>query len=349
VHSSSLHPWQHEHAFGQRVRKAGERRTAVVTALTAAMMVVEIGAGLAFASMALLADGLHMASHAAALGLALAAYVYARRHADDRRFTFGTGKVNALAGYSSAVVLALVAAWMAVESCIRLVQPRPIDFDQAIPVAILGLVVNLVSLLVLRDHGDHDHHHAHAQGHAHAHDGHGHGHAHADARHHHGEDHGHGHRAAPVRGEDHNLRGAYLHVLADALTSLLAIGSLGAGAMLGWLWPDAAVGLLGAALVGRWALGLMRDSSGVLLDREAPAVVQEQVRRAIERDGDSKVADLHVWSVGPDGWAAALSVVAHHPRAPEEYRADIPHAARVLHTTIEVHRCAETDRHPTLS
>jgi cation diffusion facilitator family transporter len=245
----------------------------------------------------------------------VAAYVYTRRHAHDRRFTFGTGKVNALAGYSSAVVLALFALLMVWESGNRLLLPRPIDFDQAILVACLGLAVNLGSMLLLR--------------------GEPHWHAAADADHHHD-----GARGLDHHARDHNLRGAYLHVLADALTSVLAIVSLGAGKMLGWSWPDAVVGLLGAVLVGRWALGLARDSGGVLLDREAPAAVREQIRRAIETE-DSRVADLHVWSVGMHGYAAAVSVVAHSPRPPEDYKAKLPASARVVHATVEVHRCED--------
>jgi cation diffusion facilitator family transporter len=311
VHTRSLQPWQHDHAFGQSVRRVGERRTLSVALLTASMMVVEIVAGIAFGSMALLADGLHMASHAAALALAVAAYVYARRHAHDRRFTFGTGKVNAIAGYSSALVLALFALLMAWQSGERLLHPNPIDFDLAILVAAAGLAVNLASMLMLRGEDDH---------HARAHDS-----SHAGEAH----------------GADHNIRGAYLHVLADALTSVLAIAALGAGKMLGWAWLDPVVGILGAAVVSRWAWGLARDSADVLLDREAPAAVQDHVRRAIEADGDSKVADLHVWSVGPSGYATALTVVAHRPRSPEEYKAFIPPAARVVHATIEVHRCGD--------
>lgn len=278
MHTHSLAPWQHDHAFGQQVRRAGERRTFAVVLLTAAMMAVEIGAGLAFGSMALLADGLHMGSHAAALGLAVVAYVYARRHAEDQVFTFGTGKVNALAGYSSALLLVLFAAAMAWESGNRLLQPQPIAFDEAILVALLGLAVNLVSLLMLRD------------------------------------------------------------AFADATTSLLAIAALALGRTYGWTWPDAAVGLVGALLVGRWAWGLVRDSGGVLLDVQAPAEVHDRIRHAIER-GDDRVADLHVWSLGGDGYAAALSVVAHHPRSPEAYKAMIPASARVLHATVEVHHC----------
>jgi cation diffusion facilitator family transporter len=213
-------------------------------------------------------------------------------------------------------VLALFALLMVWESSKRLLLPRPIDFDQAILVACLGLAVNLGSMLLLR--GEHHHHAA------------------ADEDRDDDGAHDHHHHAT-----DHNLRGAYLHVLADALTSVLAIAALGAGKMLGWAWLDPVVGILGAAVVSRWAWGLARDSAGVLLDREAPAAVQNHLRRAIEADGDSKVADLHVWSVGASGYATALTVVAHRPRSPEEYKAFIPAAARVVHATIEVHRCGD--------
>ena len=319
MHSDSLQPWQHDHAFGQRVPQAGERRTLLVTLLTTAMMVVEIVAGIAFGSMALLADGLHMASHASALGLAVIAYVYARRHADDRRFTFGTGKVNAIAGYSSALVLAVFALLMAWQSGERLLQPMPIAFNEAIMVAVMGLGVNLTSILMLRG-GDNHHGHSHDHPNHHAHD--------------HDREHVWG-----MHRDDHNLRGAYLHVLADALTSVLAIAALVAGKMLDWSWLDPVVGLLGAVLVSRWAWGLAGDSAAVLLDREAPTALREQIRTAMEKDGDTRVADLHVWSVGQYGYAAALSIVAHRPRTAEEYKGMIPARARVVHATVEVHRC----------
>lgn len=334
MHSHSLRPWQHDHTFGQEIRRPAERRTLAVVVLTAATMLVEIVSGLVFGSMALLADGLHMGSHAAALGLSVAAYVYARRHAADRRFSFGTGKVGALAGYSSALLLAAIALLMAAESVGRLLTPQPIDFDQALLVAVLGLVVNGASLRIL--HGTDAGASAFTAGH-----GHGRAHPHAQSHgHSHGHDDGNEHPAGPAAAHsaDHNFRGAYLHVLADALTSLLAIAALGSGAVLGWLWPDAAVGLLGSLLVGRWAWGLVRDSAGVLLDRDAPLHLQERVRRAIEADGDARVADLHVWSVGTTGYAAALSVVAHAPRTADDYRAALPDG--IVHATIEIHHCA---------
>lgn len=336
MHTRSLTPWQHDHAFGQEVRHSGERRTLAVAGLTAITMLIEIVAGIAFGSMALLADGLHMASHTVALGLAVVAYVYARRHAADRRFTFGTGKVNVLAGYSSALLLGLFALAMAWESGVRLLQPQPIAFTEAILVALLGLAVNLASLAMLRD--SHDHHHP-ADHHPGSHDP-GTGAAHSHSPHHHRHDDGHAHG----HGEDHNLRGAYLHVLADATTSLLAIAALLLGSQFGWTWPDAAVGLIGAVLVGRWAWGLLRHSGGVLLDVQAPALLQERIRAAVEQ-GDDRIADLHVWSMGPTGWAAAMTVVAHEPAEPDVYRARIPAAANIVHATVEVQWC-RTGRSP---
>ncbi len=328
MHTRSLIPWQHDHAFGQQARQSGERRTLAVAGLTAITMLVEIGAGIAFGSMALLADGLHMASHTVALGLAVAAYVYARRHAADRRFTFGTGKVNVLAGYSSALLLGLFALAMAWESGVRLLQPQPIAFAEAILVALLGLAVNLASLVLLRDAPDHHHREEHHHGSA----GRDAGAADLHSPYH------HEHRVADGHGEDHNLRGAYLHVLADATTSLLAIAALLLGSQFGWTWPDAAVGLIGAVMVGRWAWGLLRHSGGVLLDVQAPALLQERIRTAVEQ-GDDRIADLHVWSMGPTGWAAAMTVVAHEPAEPDVYRARIPAEANIVHATVEVQWC----------
>lgn len=328
MHTHSIEPWEHRHVFDQDRRHGGERRVLIVACLTAAMMAVEIAGGVAFGSMALLADGLHMGSHFAALGIAYAAYVYARRHADDSRFSFGTGKVNALAGYSSAVLLLVFALIMAGESMIRLFDPVPIAFGDALLVAVLGLVVNGVSALML---GQAD---ATSWTSAH-HDDHGHGPVRGDHNHGHGrhDHHHHGHHH-----HDHNLRGAYLHVLADALTSILAILALLGGKYLGWMWLDATIGIVGAGLVLFWAAGLARGSGSVLLDREGPNAVVDQVRAAIER-GDTRVADLHVWSLGTAGYAAALSVVSDAPLPVDEYKRCIPASARIVHATIEVHRC----------
>ncbi len=322
MHEANLATWQHGHSFGLDRRRPGERRTLIVALLTAVTMVVEIVAGIAFGSMALLADGLHMASHTVALGLAVFAYVYCRRHAGDSRFTFGTGKINSLGGYSSALLLAGFAVYMVVESVSRMLTPVPILFDAAIAVAVIGLVVNGVSVLILnvRDHaGDHD-----ANSHRHGPEAHGHSHGHS-----------HGHA-------DHNLRGAYLHVLADALTSLLAIVALLAGKYLGAVWMDPAMGIVGAFLVGRWAWGLLRDSSHTLLDRQAPATVRNSVRQSIERFRDTRIVDLHVWSIGPGLFAAELAVVSHEPEDPSVYK-ELLADAGLAHVTVEVHRCPGDD------
>jgi cation diffusion facilitator family transporter len=317
MHQTNLATWQHSHAFGLDQRKTGESRTLAVAILTAVTMVVEVVAGLAFGSMALLADGLHMASHATALGIAVLVYVYARRRAGDSRFAFGTGKVNALGGYTSALLLTGFALYMAVESAVRFLAPMPIAFDQAIFVAVVGLLVNGVSVAILgvRHHGD-------------GHDRHG---DHYDHRRH---DHLHNHH----RGHDHNLRGAYLHVLADALTSVLAIVALVAGKYAGAVWLDPAMGLVGALLVGRWAWGLIRDSSQTLLDRQAPAALCNAIRRSIDSCQDTRVADLHVWSIGPGLYAAELAIVSHDPAPPSTYKRLLPEGA-LAHVTIEVHRC----------
>ena len=320
MHETNLADWEHSHSLGLDRRQPGERRTLTVALLTAVTMVVEVVAGLAFGSMALLADGLHMASHAVALSLAVFAYIYCRRHAGDPRFAFGTGKVNSLGGYTSALLLAGFAIYMAVESVSRLMAPVPIVFDAAIVVAVIGLIVNGVSVFIL------DVRH---QAPKHETDAHGHGpEVHA---HHHGHGHSHGH-------QDHNLRGAYLHVLADALTSLLAIVALLAGKYLGMVWMDPAMGIVGAILVGRWAYGLLRDSGHTLLDRQAPAAVQDSIRRSVERFRDTRVVDLHVWSIGPGLFAAELAVVSHEPEEPSVYK-ELLSDADLAHVTIEVHRC----------
>jgi cation diffusion facilitator family transporter len=313
MHQTNLATWQHSHAFGLDQRKPGEHRTLAVAILTAATMVLEVVAGLAFGSMALLADGLHMASHATALGIAVLVYVYARRRAGDSRFAFGTGKVNALGGYTSALLLTGFALYMAIESVMRFVAPVPIAFDQAIFVAIVGLLVNGISVALLGVAHDGDGRHRHDD--------------YYDDRHH---DHHHG--------QDHNLRGAYLHVLADALTSVLAIVALVAGKYAGAVGLDPVMGVVGALLVGRWAWRLIRDSSQTLLDRQAPAALCSAIRRSIESWQDTSVADLHVWSIGPGLYAAELAVVSHDPAPPSTYKRLLPEGA-LAHVTVEVHRC----------
>lgn len=308
MHLNALAHWQHDHSFNQEKPRSGERRTILVIALTAGMMVAEIVAGLALGSMALLADGFHMASHAAALSITAAAYIFARRHARDRSWSFGTGKVNALGGFTSAVVLVIVALFMTWESIERFFQPVPIVFDLALVVAFLGLAVNAVSAWILNPHD-------HGEGGSHAHDR------------------GHG---------DHNLRAAYLHVLADAVTSVLAIVALLAGKFYGLVWMDPLMGVVGAILVARWAWCLLRDSGRVLLDREAPQELRAAVMERIEGGGDDRVVDLHLWSIGPQIYAAILSVVSHDPKSPEDYKARLPDGMGIVHATVEVHHCRQS-------
>jgi cation diffusion facilitator family transporter len=350
MQDDALARWRHDHSFGQDRRRPGENRTRLVIAITATMMVVEIAAGALFGSMALLADGLHMASHAVALGINAYAYAYARRHAHDASYSFGTGKVNTLGGFTGAVLLAAFALLMASESVQRLVVPVPIAFDQAIGVAVLGLVVNGISMLILghtHEHGHAAHRHGrHAGEHDHTHaDGHdepGHGRDHADA-----QGHGRGdgrlavHALHPAAGHDHNLISAYLHVLADALTSLLAIVALLAAKYLGLTWMDPFMGLVGAALVARWSIGLLRATSGLLLDRSAAPEACAAVREAIERVDGNRVVDLHLWCIGLDLYSAALTVVTPAPRSPEHYKALLPERLNIVHATIEVHAHGE--------
>lgn len=297
---------RHDHVFGQDRTRPGERRTRIVIALTAVTMVVEIGAGLVFGSMALLADGLHMASHAAALGVSAFAYAWVRRHAGDPQYSFGAGKMNALAGFSGAILLAGFAVLMAWESVERLFQPVPVAFAQAIAVAVLGLCVNAVSAWILVRGG--------GESHAHGHDGHGHHH-------------------------DHNLRSAYLHVLADALTSLLAIVALAGGAFFGWAFLDPAMGIVGAVIVTRWSAGLLVESGRVLLDRQAPASVCDRIRQIVESRSGDRVADLHVWQVAPGGWAAIVTVVSDEPLTPDGYRSLLPVDLGLTHVTVEIVPC----------
>jgi len=307
MHNQQIHLWQHDHSFDQGAQRPGERPMLFVIALTAVTMVVEVVAGLMYGSMALLADGLHMASHAVALGISFAAYIYVRARAHDRRFSFGTGKVNSMAGFASALLLAVFAFGMVWESVDRFFNPTQIVFNQAIVVAIAGLIVNGVSMAILARGHDHSHHAAHG--------------------HHH--DHG-----------DHNLKSAYLHVLADALTSVLAIGALLSGKFLGLGWMDPLMGIIGAILIARWAVQLIMQSGGVLLDRQVPEM-EGTVREALERDGDDRVADLHIWEIGPNIRAAALSIVTHDPKSPEFYKKLLPASAGIVHSTVEVHRCRE--------
>jgi cation diffusion facilitator family transporter len=334
MHTRQLSNWTHDHVFNQHERRAGESRTIAIVVLTAVMMVIEIAAGVMFGSMALLADGLHMASHATALGIAVFAYVVSRRLAMDRRFAFGVGKINSLAGFASAVLLLGFALFMAVESTQRLIHPLAISFDNALLVAVLGLVVNGVSAWVLMStpHG-HDHSNASNDEHDHEHEHH----HHHDQHHEHGHDHEHERH----HGHDHNLRAAYMHVIADALTSLLAIVALLAGKYRGANWLDPAMGLVGAALVARWSYGLIRDTAQVLLDRQVEDPRLDALRDAIEGTSTDRVTDLHLWTIGHGIFATEMAVVSDTPRPPEYYKSLIPSSLNIVHASVEVHRCQD--------
>ncbi len=306
MNHESLQPYCHGHDFLGASQERHERRTRLVIALTAVMMVVEITAGVIFGSMALLADGWHMASHAAALSITALGYWLARRHAGDPRFCFGTGKVGELAGFASALLLGFIAVFMAYESVVRLIDPVTIAFNQAILVAVVGLVVNLVSALMLRD--DHGHSHAHDHG-----------------------DHNHGHEV------DHNLQSAYMHVVADALTSLLAIGALATGKFLGWVWMDPVMGIVGSLVIARWAWGLLRDTGQVLLDVNPLPGLAEEIRATLqERPGD-EVTDLHLWRLGPGHLGAIVSLVSGDPQPTAYYRGLLAGHPEISHLTVEVH------------
>lgn len=305
----------HDHFFLGTDHQRNERKVWLVIALTASMMLVEIVAGTIYGSMALVADGWHMSTHAGAMLITALAYRFARKHASNPRFTFGTGKLGDLAGFASAIVLALIALLIVWESLLRLTQPIHIDFNQAIAVAAVGLVVNLVCAWLLKD--DHAHH----------------GHHHHDHDHHHGHDDHH----APGKSRDNNLRAAYIHVMADALTSVLAIVALLVGRGYGWLWADPVMGVVGALVIARWSWGLIQDSGSVLLDAAAEGEeVRQEICEAIEPTG-SQVTDLHVWQVGPGHFAAIVSLVTHAPKEPAHYKALLAPIHELSHVTIEVH------------
>ena len=293
----------HEHVFLGSSHEENARRTLWVVLLTLVMMVAEIAAGYLTGSMALLADGFHMATHAGALGIAAAAYAYAKRHARSPRFSFGTGKVGDLGGFASALILALVSLGIAVESVMRLLEPAEVQFGTATLIAIVGLVVNIVSALLL--------------GHGHSHD--------------HDHDHDHDHHHS---GHDNNLQSAYVHVLADALTSVLAIAALLAGRYLGWVWLDPVMGIVGAIVIARWAWSLMGVTAGVLLDQTDEHVAAE-IRELIEQAGDARITDLHVWRVGPEAHAAIVSVVGSSTTDADGIRERLKPVHEVSHLTVE--------------
>ncbi|MDY7559665.1 CDF family Co(II)/Ni(II) efflux transporter DmeF [Pseudomonas sp. 10B1] len=299
----------HDHVFLGAAHDENAQRTLWVVALTVVMMVGEITAGYLTGSMALLADGFHMATHAGALGIAAAAYSYAKRNAASARYSFGTGKVGDLGGFASALILGLVSIGIGFESVLRLFEPTQVQFGTATLIAIVGLAVNIVSALLLS--GSHGHHH-HEHGHDHGHDAHGHG----------------------AHSQDNNLRSAYVHVLADALTSILAIAALLAGRYLGWVWLDPAMGVVGALVIARWAWTLMRDTAGVLLDKTDDPVAQE-IREILSETDDATITDLHVWRVGPEARAAIVSVLGSPAINADIIRQRLAPVHEVTHLTVE--------------
>lgn len=310
MHQTQHAQFQHSHDFVHDFSRA-EKRTRVVIAITAAMMLLEITAGILSHSMALLADGWHMSTHVIAFVMAAIAYHFTRRHANDARFSFGTGKIGVLGGYSSAIVLSIIALAMAGESVHRLFSPLTIHFNEAIGIAALGLCVNLVCAFLLKDDPNHQHH---------AHD--------------------HGSESAGSHHHDLNLRAAYVHVLADALTSVLAISALTSGKFFGWAWLDPVVGIVGSGVVFSWAYTLIRDTGTVLLDvTPESSDLPAEIRRAVESDGDSVVTDLHIWQVSSGKFAAIVSIVAHKPKSCEAYRALLQEHDELVHVTIETQHC----------
>lgn len=309
MHTESVERWRHHHAFLGARHGRHERRTWFVVALSAATMIAEIVGGTVFGSVALVADGWHMSTHAAALAIAGFSYRFARKHAHDPRFSFGTGKLGELAGFASAVVLMVVALFIGYESVTRLLAPVSISFDEAILIAFVGLAVNVASAFLLRETHEHEHER---------------------------DDHDHDHH----RHEDSNLRAAYLHVLADALTSVLAIFALLTARFYGWLWIDPAVGVIGALVIASWAVGLIRSSGMMLLDMVPDPSLAARIKDKLETNGD-RVSDLHIWRVGPGHAALIASVVTDSPQDPANYKRRLRGLKGLSHVTVEVHVCPD--------
>jgi cation diffusion facilitator family transporter len=321
----------HSHVFLGEGHEQNERRTWMVIGLCSVMMIAEIVGGILFGSIALVADGLHMSTHASALLLAALAYNYARRYANDQRFSFGTGKLGDLAGFTSAIVLAMIALLIGYEAVSRFISPVPISFDEAIPIAALGLAVNVASVLLLSGEG----HHHHGHGHVHA----GHDHSHDDAHRIEAggdvlpsQDHEHAHGAAH---RDNNMRAAIIHVLADAAVSVLVIVGLLLGRFLGWIWMDPAAGLCGAVVIAAWSYGLVRDTGAILLDMNPDRALSERIRVIIEADGD-QLRDLHLWRLGPGHLGAILSIATQRQREPEYYQSLLDQFRTLSHVTVQV-------------
>ena len=310
MHEITVQHARHPHFFGLDSQR-NEKKTLRVIILTATTMALEITTGFLTGSMALLADGWHMATHAFALGITYFAYVMARRFANAPQFTFGTGKFGVLAGYTSTLFLSATALYMIIESIGRFITPVQIAFNEAIVVAVFGLAVNVASIWILGDDHNHDHHH-------HDHDAHQHEHEH-----------------------DHNLRSAYLHVVTDALTSVLAIVALIFGKFFGWNFLDPVMGIVGGILIGKWAWGLLKSTALILLDGSVDTQLRQEIQACMEADGDSVVADLHLWPLDANTLAAAITVVTREQRTPAEYCARLAHLTKVQHCTIEIQRCTD--------
>lgn len=316
MHKDTLEQWQHYHDFLPHQHEA-EKNTQIVMLLTTVTMIIEIITGLLFGSMALLADGWHMATHVAAFGITLFAYHYARKNNRNPQYTFGTGKVSVLGGFASAIALVVIAFIMALESGIRFFNPHPIQFNEAIIVAIIGLSVNLISAWLLRDNHHHDHHHTHDHNH-------------------------HSHR-------DHNIQAAYLHVLADALTSMLAIVALFGGKWFGWIWLDAVMGIVGAGVITKWSYGLIQETSGILLDGAVDKQTRLAILNIIENDHDNRISDLHIWYLNQDQIAAMVSLVTHYPQPPNYYKKLLTNIPNLVHVSIEVNPCLNKPCLPLIS
>ena len=302
MHHGNLDLWLHSHDFG-RGRSGAESRTRVVIVIAGCMMVTEIAAGSILNSMALFADGWHMATHVTAFFITALAYYFAHRHLSDPRFSFGTGKMEVLGGFVSAIILGMIGLFMGIESALRVFSPQPIHFDEAIAIATIGLAVNLSCALVLNQGQG-------GPGHAHAHQG------------------------------DLNLRSAYVHVLADAFTSVTAILALVCGKFLHWAFLDPVMGLVGTGVVISWAIQLIRNTGGILLDQTPRWTdLVDEIHRGIEADGDSRISDLHVWQIGSGTFAAIVAVVADAPKSAEIYKEILKVHEELVHVTIEVHRC----------
>ena len=334
------HPFAsyNDHVFLGAAHSANERKTWAVIVLCSAMMVAEIVGGTIFGSLALVADGLHMSTHAGAMLIAALAYTYARKHARDPRFVFGTGKMGDLAAFASAIILGMIAILIGYEAILRLIDPVPIAFGEAIPIAGLGLIVNIASAWLLA--GDHDHHgHSHGHGHSHADDhdhDHGHDHAHHDHDHAHGHDHASHEHDHPADSRDFNMRAAYVHVIADAAVSVLAIGGLLLARYFGWLWMDPVAGIVGALVIANWSYVLLKAAGAILLDCRPDDAVAKKVKSAVEGVGD-RLIDLHIWRLGPGHLGAVVSVMSSRPeRNPAFYHQLLGECKAFSHVTVEV-------------